>query len=85
MRKQKAAKKNLNILTLSPTMFFADYGAHVRILEEVTVLQKLGHKITVLAYPNGRDIEGIKVNRCWGVPFIHILLLVTRRCWRVTR
>ena len=63
------SKKSLNILTLSPTMFFADYGAHVRILEEVTVLQKLGHQVTILAYPNGRDIEGIAVRRCWGGAF----------------
>jgi len=54
---------------LSPTMFFADYGAHVRILEETLTLQTLGHHVTILAYPNGRDIEGVSVRRCWGVPF----------------
>src|SRR5262245_24196113 len=73
------SKKSLNILTLSPTMFFADYGAHVRILEEVTILQKLGHRVTILAYPNGRDIAGIQVRRCWGVPFNYRVIVGSSR------
>lgn len=60
-------------------MFFADYGAHVRILEEVTILQKLGHHLTILAYPNGRNIEGIKVRRCWGVPFNYRVIVGSSR------
>jgi len=60
-------------------MFFADYGAHVRILEEVTILQKLGHRVTVLAYPNGRDIEGITVRRCWGLPFNYRVIVGSSR------
>ncbi len=64
---------------LSPTMFFADYGAHVRILEETQTLQKLGHRVTILAYPNGRDIEGITVHRCWGVPFNYRVIVGSSR------
>jgi len=60
-------------------MFFADYGAHVRILEEVSILQQQGHKITILAYPNGRDIEGITVKRCWGVPFNYRVIVGSSR------
>lgn len=77
--KNSTNSKNLNILMLSPTMFFADYGAHVRILEEVTTLQKLGHRITILAYPNGRDIEGIETKRCWGVPFNYRVIVGSSR------
>ncbi len=58
-----------NILMLAPTMFFADYGCHVRILEEAVVLRKLGHRVTIVTYPNGRDIWNIDVRRSWGVPF----------------
>lgn len=76
---QPASPKRLNILTLSPTMFFADYGAHVRILEEVSILQKLGHRVTILAYPNGRDIEGITTRRCWGVPFNYRVIVGSSR------
>jgi glycosyltransferase involved in cell wall biosynthesis len=64
---------------LAPTMFFADYGAHVRILEETRALQKLGHRVTILAYPNGRDIEGITVRRCWGVPFNYRVIVGSSR------
>jgi glycosyltransferase involved in cell wall biosynthesis len=60
-------------------MFFADYGAHVRILEETLTLQALGHQVTVLAYPNGRDIEGVKVRRCWGVPFNYRVIVGSSR------
>lgn len=77
--KQNSPQAGLNILTLSPTMFFADYGAHVRILEEVTILQKLGHRVTILAYPNGRDVEGITVRRCWGVPFNYRVIVGSSR------
>ena len=38
---------------IAPTSFFADYGCHVRILEEARVLRKLGHEITI-AMPNGK-------------------------------
>ncbi len=79
MPKQNRPQERLNILMLAPTMFFADYGAHVRILEEVWSLQKLGHKVTILAYPNGRDIEGVEVRRCWGVPFNYRVIVGSSR------
>lgn len=72
-------KKPLKILMLSPTMFFADYGAHVRILEEARILQTLGHNVTILAYPNGRDLDTIKVRRCWGVPFNYRVIVGSSR------
>jgi glycosyltransferase involved in cell wall biosynthesis len=68
-----------NVLMLAPTMFFADYGAHVRILEEATSLRELGHRITILAYPNGRDIAGLEVRRCWGVPFNYRIIVGSSR------
>jgi len=60
-------------------MFYADYGAHVRILEEATSLRALGHRITILAYPNGRDIAGLDVIRCWGVPFNYRIIVGSSR------
>jgi glycosyltransferase involved in cell wall biosynthesis len=68
-----------NVLMLAPTMFFADYGAHVRILEEATSLRDLGHQVTILAYPNGRDIAGLHVERCWGVPFNYRIIVGSSR------
>jgi glycosyltransferase involved in cell wall biosynthesis len=60
-------------------MFFADYGCHVRILEEALILQKLGHRVNVLAYPNGNDVPGLDVTRCWGVPFNYRVIVGSSR------
>ena len=76
---QERSTRSYNVLMLAPTMFFADYGAHVRILEEATSLSELGHRITILAYPNGRDIAGLKVARCWGVPFNYRIIIGSSR------
>jgi len=54
---------------LAPTSFFADYGCHVRILEEATVLQKLGHKITIATYYNGNDVPGLDIRRTLPIPW----------------
>ncbi|MFQ5577758.1 MAG: glycosyltransferase [Anaerolineae bacterium] len=72
-------QQSYNVLMLAPTMFFADYGCHVRILEEALVLKKLGHAVTILAYPNGRDIAGLDVRRCAGVPFNYRLVVGSSR------
>ena len=75
----RSSSPRYNVLMLAPTMFFADYGAHVRILEEATSLRELGHRITILAYPNGRDIAGLNVIRCWGVPFNYRIIVGSSR------
>ncbi len=64
---------------IAPTMFFADYGSHVRILEEAVSLRDLGHDVTILAYPNGRDVAGLRVLRCWGVPFNYRVIVGSSR------
>jgi len=60
-------------------MFFADYGCHVRILEEAVVLRQLGHRVTILAYPNGRDVAGLDIQRSWGVPFNYRVIVGSSR------
>jgi len=54
---------------LAPTSFFADYGCHVRILEEATMLQKLGQRVTVVAYHNGNDVPGLDIRRTLPIPW----------------
>ena len=54
---------------IAPTSFFADYGCHIRILEEARALGRLGHEVTVCTYHNGRDPEGIRVKRMPRVPW----------------
>lgn len=59
----------LRILMIAPTSFFADYGCHVRILEETRALQALGHRIVICTYHNGSDVPGLEVRRSIDVPW----------------
>ncbi|NJN81200.1 MAG: glycosyltransferase family 4 protein [Caldilineaceae bacterium] len=54
---------------IAPTSFFADYGCHVRILEEARVLQRMGHVVTVVTYHNGRLIADIRIERTLPIPW----------------
>ncbi|MCC6453681.1 MAG: glycosyltransferase family 4 protein [Caldilineaceae bacterium] len=54
---------------VAPTSFFADYGCHVRILEETRILQKLGHQVTIATYHNGKNVEGIDIRRTLPIPW----------------
>jgi glycosyltransferase involved in cell wall biosynthesis len=57
------------VLMIAPTSFFADYGCHVRILEEARVLQKLGHRVTIAAYQNGGAVPGLDIRRTLPIPW----------------
>ncbi len=52
-----------HIVKIAPTGFFADYGCHVRILEEAQALQQHGYDVTVVTYPGGQDPPGLPVVR----------------------
>lgn len=64
-----APARTFRILMVAPTSFFADYGCHVRILEEIQILQKLGHQVTVVTYHNGNDLPGIDIRRTLPIPW----------------
>ncbi len=42
---------------IAPTPFFSHRGTHMRIYEEARALEKLGHKIVIVTYHNGDDIN----------------------------
>ena len=63
--------QHYNILMVAPTSFFADYGCHVRILEEAQILRKLGHRVTVVTYHNGNDVPGLDIRRTLPIPRRH--------------
>ena len=79
------------ILSIAPTSFFADYGCHVRILEEVRALQQLGHQVTLCTYHTGDPVPGIRIVRMprlpwqrrvrigshWHKPYFDLLLTAT--------
>jgi glycosyltransferase involved in cell wall biosynthesis len=54
---------------IAPTSFFADYGSHVRILEEARILQKLGHRITLCTYHSGQDVDDLTIERTADIPW----------------
>lgn len=58
-----------NILMIAPTSFFADYGSHVRILEEARILQRLGNRITLCTYHSGQDVDDLTIERSAGLPW----------------
>jgi glycosyltransferase involved in cell wall biosynthesis len=67
------------ILMIAPTSFFADYGGHIRILEEARALQKLGHRLAIATYHNGDDLPGLDIRRSWDVPWIKRALVGSSR------
>jgi glycosyltransferase involved in cell wall biosynthesis len=54
---------------IAPTSFFADYGSHVRILEEARTLQRMGNRITLCTYHSGQDVDDLAIERTAGIPW----------------
>lgn len=87
----------LRILSVAPTPYFADRGCHVRIYEEARALISRGHRVVIVTYHLGRDMEGIPTVRIppvpwyrklsagpsWHKPYLDLLLL--RLAWRTSR
>lgn len=61
--------KRLRVLMIAPTSFFADYGCHVRIYEEASILQKMGHEVVICTYNTGQDVKGLRIERAMGIPW----------------
>jgi len=62
-------KGHYRVLMIAPTSFFADYGCHVRILEETRILQDLGSQVTICTYHNGKDVDGLQIRRTISIPW----------------
>ncbi len=82
------------VLMLASTSFFSDYGSHVRIWEEAQALQRLGHRVVLVTYHNGKPMPGLDIRRSWDVPWIkravvgssrHKLYLDVGLSWRALR
>ena len=61
--------RRYRVLMIAPTSFFADYGCHVRILEEARVLQRMGHDVTIATYRNGQDVADLHLERTLPIPW----------------
>ena len=66
---QTKQRERYRVLMIAPTSFFADYGCHVRILEEARTLQALGHTVTIVTYRNGKDVPGLDIRRTLPIPW----------------
>ncbi len=67
--KESLLYRKYRVLMIAPTSFFADYGCHIRILEEARVLQKLGNRVTICTYHSGRDLPGLDIRRTMSIPW----------------
>lgn len=63
------AGERYSILMIAPTSFFADYGSHVRILEEARILQRMGNRITLCTYHSGQNVDDLTIERTAGIPW----------------
>ncbi|MCS6800611.1 MAG: glycosyltransferase family 4 protein [Chloroflexota bacterium] len=70
MSGQREALERWTVLKIAPTSFFADYGCHVRILEESEALRRLGHRVTIVTYPSGDDPPALDVRRAFPLPIL---------------
>ena len=66
---QRHIEESLRILAVAPTSFFADYGCHVRILEQIRLLQRYGHQVSLCTYHSGEDIPDLTIRRTWSLPW----------------
>lgn len=68
-RETEPTPRPVRVLMVAPTSFFADYGCHVRILEEMTILQQMGHHVTLATYHNGKNLPGLDIRRTLPIPW----------------
>lgn len=75
MERVSDSSSGLRVLAIAPTSFFADYGCHVRILQQTLALQARGHEVRLLTYPTGEDVSHVSVSRArgwWGLRNLQI-------------
>jgi glycosyltransferase involved in cell wall biosynthesis len=69
LAKETKKRKNLKVLNIVPTPFFADRGCHMRILGEMKALANHGYENIIVTYHNGRDLEGLDIRRIINIPW----------------
>ncbi|MHB1167119.1 MAG: glycosyltransferase family 4 protein [Carboxydocellales bacterium] len=71
--KERVLNMGYKILMIAPTPFFADRGCHVRILEEITILEKMKHNVILCTYHLGRNLDNVNIRRTFNIPFYNKL------------
>jgi len=67
--RRNTSRREYSVVMIAPTSFFADYGCHVRILEEALVLRRMGNRVTICTYHNGRDVGNLDIQRTMPIPW----------------
>ncbi len=62
---------NGHILVLAPTPYFSERGCHIRIYEELRLLNSIGYTTEVVTYALGRSIGNTVVTRTKGLAWYH--------------
>ena len=62
----------MRILMIAPQPFFAERGTPISTLCRLEALARLGHRVDLLTYPMGEnvEIEGLRILRLRKLPFI---------------
>ncbi len=75
----RESRQTWRVLSIAPTSFFADYGCHVRIWGQLRSLQRRGHQVGLVTYPNGRDLPDFPI---WRPPLLRRWPLQVGSSWQ---
>lgn len=69
---QKTVSVSMNILVMAPQPFYIERGTPIAVSLLLRALCEAGHKVDLLTYPEGEDVEidGLRICRVHKVPFI---------------
>lgn len=69
---QPLGGRSLRILMIAPQPFFTPRGTPFSVLHRIRALVEHGHKVDLITYPIGEDIEfdGLRIIRSASIPFI---------------
>lgn len=59
------------VLVIAPTPYFSDRGCHIRIYEELKLIDQLGYHAEVVTYPLGRSLGTTPIHRTHRLPWYH--------------
>jgi glycosyltransferase involved in cell wall biosynthesis len=70
--KEETESVNVNILVMAPQPFYIERGTPIAVGLLLHALCEAGHKVDLLTYPEGKDVEidGLRIYRVRKVPFI---------------
>src|SRR3989338_1584576 len=59
------------VLVIAPTPYFSDRGCHIRIYEELKLIEQFGYQAQLVTYPLGRDLGAVTIHRTKSLPWYH--------------